>query len=257
MVNDTTISKAEFEERYTQAKVQFTKRPGFDADSDEGRAALQRLEEQVLRWMIDQVLIEEAAKERGIHIAKNQIDRQIARMKGQEEERFKKWLSANGLTLEMLREQVRMDLITAAVRDEVMGNLSRTVPQVHVRHILLSEESQAQKVLRELEEGANFIATARRYSEDEATRQEGGDLGFLPKGVMPPAFEEAAFSLEPGETSDVIHTGSGLHIIQVVETDPARRVPDKYWSTVQQRAFEDWLVQRRAEATIRRNLPND
>ncbi|MEA3407941.1 MAG: peptidylprolyl isomerase [Chloroflexota bacterium] len=254
MVNNTVIRKAEFEKQYTQASIQFTKRPGFEVDSDEGREALQHLEDQVLNWLIDQVLIREAAKEQGISISEEEIDWQIARIKGQNEGRFQKWLLANGLTMETLREQVHMDLITAAVRDEVTGSLSRTIPQVHVRHILFSEESQAERALEELQEGANFIATARKYSEDEATRQDGGDLGFLPRGVMPPAFEEVAFSLEPGNTSSIINTGSGLHIIQVVEMDPQRRVPDKYWATVQQRAFEDWLAQQRAKAAIRRNV---
>ncbi|MFO7916499.1 MAG: peptidylprolyl isomerase [Anaerolineae bacterium] len=257
VVNGTIIPKSELENQYTQAKINLSKRPGFEADSDEGRESLQRLEEQVLDWLIDQVLIEDAAKEWGIAVSEEQIDEQIAGMAGQDEERFQRWLSANGLTMKTLRAQVRMDLITAAVRDNVTENLSREVSQVRVRHILLSEESQAQKVLQELQEGANFIATARKYSEDEATREDGGDLGFLPRGVMPPAFEEAAFSLEPGQISEVIQTGSGLHIIQVVEKDPRRRVPDKFWSTVQERAFENWLAQQRADAKIQRNLSRE
>ncbi|MFP3895739.1 MAG: peptidylprolyl isomerase [Anaerolineales bacterium] len=254
VVNDTIIPKAEFESQYTQAEINFSKRPGFEANSDEGRKSLQRLKEQVLDWLIDQVLIKKAAKEWGITVSQEQIDEQITRMAGQDEERFQQWLSANGLTMETLRGQIRMDLITAAVRDNVTDNLSREVPQVRVRHILLSEESQAQKILQELQKGANFVATTRQYSEDESTRENGGDLGFLPRGVMPPAFEEEAFSLEPGQTSDIIRTGSGLHIIQVVEKDPQRRVPDRFWLTVQQRAFEDWLAQQRADATIQRNL---
>ncbi len=253
VVNGTIIPKSELEIQYTQAKISLSKRPRFEANSDEGREILQRLKDQVLDWLIDQVLIEEAAKEWDLTVSPKQIDEQMARIKGQEVERFQQWLSANGLTVETLREQIRMDLITAAVRDEVTDNLSREVPQVRVRHILLSEESQAQKVLQELQRGANFIATARKYSEDEATRENGGDLGFVPRGVMPPAFEEESFALEPGQTSDVIHTGSGLHIIQVVEKDPQRRVSDEFWPTVQERAFENWLAQQRAEATIQRN----
>lgn len=257
VVNGIIIPQSELESQYTQAEIHFSKRPDFEADSDEGRKSLQHLEDQVLDWLIDQVLIEEAAKEWEISISEEQIDEQIAHMKGQDEERFQQWLSASGLTPETLREQVRMDLITAAVRDRVTDNLSREVPQVHVRHILLSEESQAQQALQELQQGANFITTARKYSEDEATRENGGDLGFLPRGVMPPAFEEAVFSLEPGQTSDVIHTGSGLHIIRVIEKDPQRHVPDKYWPIVQEEAFENWLAQQRADATIQRNVPRE
>jgi len=204
--------------------------------------------------MIDQVLIEQAAMKEGITISEKEIDDHIARMKGRGEAHFRKWLSASALTVESLREQIRLDLITAAMRDHVTESLSRKVRQVHVRHILLSEESRAQTALQQLEQGENFILTARQFSEDETTRASGGDLGFLPKGVMPPAFEEVAFSLKAGQISDIIHTKSGLHIVQIVEIDPERPVADKFWPMLQQKAFEDWLVRQRAEASIQRNM---
>jgi len=82
------------------------------------------------------------------------------------------------------------------------------------------------------------------------TRGSGGDLGYIPRGVMSPALDEVAFSLQVGEYSGVISCETGLHIIQVTEVDARRTVSDAYWPAVQQRAFDDWLARRRAEATI-------
>jgi parvulin-like peptidyl-prolyl isomerase len=62
--------------------------------------------------------------------------------------------------------------------------------------------------------------------------------------------EEVAFALQPGEISGIIKADSGLHIVQVVEIDPDRAVPDDLWPVVQQRAFEDWMAQQRAAASI-------
>jgi foldase protein PrsA len=229
--------------------------PGLDIRTPEGVESLRQLQEQVLDWMIDQVIIEQAATREGVTVSENEVEASIARMRGTDAARFEAWLDASGLTLESLREQVRMDLVTTGMRDRVTASLSDRTLQINVRHILLSQEVVAESVLNELRQGGNFITVARRYSEDELTRQSGGELGFLPRGVMSPDFEEAAFALQPGEISDVVHTASGLHIIQLVEIDPERQVPAEYWPVVQQRAFEDWLAAQRAMATIQRNAP--
>ena len=248
IVNGTIISTEDYEARLAQAKIHFLKAPGVDVATKDGEKALQHLEAQVLDWMIDQVLIEEAASAQGITISDAQVDAQVAQMKGQDAARFEKWLDANGLTEASIRQQVRIDLTTAAVRDSVTASLPREEMQVHVRHILLSEESTANSVLQKLKAGQDFASVARQFSEDETTRGGGGDVGFIPKGVMPPSFERAAFALQAGQISDVIRTMSGYHIVQVIEIDPKRPVADEFWPIVQERAFENWLAAQRAKA---------
>ena len=255
VVNGRIIKKADLDSRVAQSQVYFLKQPGFDPASEEGKRELEALRGHVLDWMIDQVLIEQQAAAQGIAVSEETLDAEIARMKGQDETRFNQWLAASGLTLATLREQMRVDLITAAMRDRVTASLSRDVEQVRLRHILLSEEVTAGRVLQQLRQGENFIILAREFSEDETTRNSGGDLGFLPRGVMPPVLDQIAFALQPGEYSDVVHSQSGLHIIQLVEIDPERRVPDTLWPMVQQRAFEEWLAEQRAKAEIQRSVP--
>ncbi len=74
----------------------------------------------------------------------------------------------------------------------------------------------AEKVLAEVRagDGKNFAELARRYSDDAGSAVQGGSLGYFPHGTMVPAFEEAAFALEPGQISDVVETSFGLHIIK-------------------------------------------
>jgi|GEM_PF-299849 len=250
MVNGLEIRREDYERQVTQAQTYFLQQPGFDVKSEAGQEALARLEQQVLNWMIDQVLIQQAAQEKGVTISDELVDSQLKRMKGDDEARFADWLSANGLTEETFREQLRMDLVTTAVRDLITASLSRRLEQVHARHILLSDEATAQAAVARLQKGDNFIKLAREISEDETTRASGGELGFLPRGVMPPAFDEAAFSLQPGGISGVVRSDFGFHIIQVVEIDPDRPVADEMWPVVQQRAFDDWLAEQRNGATI-------
>ncbi|HET7273873.1 MAG TPA: peptidylprolyl isomerase [Longimicrobiaceae bacterium] len=73
----------------------------------------------------------------------------------------------------------------------------------------------ADSVLRQLIDGGDFAVLARRYSDDPGTREHGGDLGWFKRGRMVKEFEEVAFALAPGQTSPVVETDFGFHIIRV------------------------------------------
>ena len=78
-----------------------------------------------------------------------------------------------------------------------------------------------------------------------------GELGWFPRGYLPePAFEEAAFALQPGQVSDIIQTEAGYHIIMVLERDPAHPLTPDALLTLQYTALEDWLSQQRQQSTI-------
>lgn len=85
--------------------------------------------------------------------------------------------------------------------------------QVHARHILVQQEYEAQDLLRKIKEGADFGEVAGKFSLCPS-RAQGGDLGTFGRGRMVEAFEEAAFSLKPGEISGPVRTRFGYHLIQ-------------------------------------------
>ncbi|MDA8082942.1 MAG: peptidylprolyl isomerase [Nitrospiraceae bacterium] len=112
------------------------------------------------------------------------------------------------------------------------------VPEmVHARHILIRFEKapseaealisngkakeKAESILARIRAGEDFAKLAEEYSDDNGSKAKGGDLGFFPRGKMVPAFENAAFSLKPGQVSDLIETNYGYHIIKVEERQPA------------------------------------
>lgn len=103
-----------------------------------------------------------------------------------------------------------------------------TPEQVHASHILLKTEKaeaavrkQAEAVLAKARAGADFAELATRYSEDEGSAKQGGDLDYFGRGQMVPEFEQAAFSLEPGSISDLVKSSYGFHIIKVIDKRPA------------------------------------
>ncbi len=110
-------------------------------------------------------------------------------------------------------------------------------PEVRARHILLSVPENAdaaaveevrKKILglrQRIQDGADFAEVAAEASDDLGTRGKGGDLGFFGRGQMVSAFEEAAFSLEPGVLSEPVRTPFGFHLIRVEEKRDARKIP--------------------------------
>ena len=104
-----------------------------------------------------------------------------------------------------------------------------TPEQVHASHILLKTEGkdeaavkkQAEDLLAKIKAGANFEELARKNSQDDASAVKGGDLDFFNKGQMVPEFDTAAFSMQPGQLSDLVKSTYGYHIIKVTDKKPA------------------------------------
>jgi peptidyl-prolyl cis-trans isomerase C len=100
----------------------------------------------------------------------------------------------------------------------------RVGDQVKASHILLKTEKEAQDVLTQLKAGGTFEVLARKYSVDPAG-SKGGDLGWFGKGSMIPEFEKVAFSMKEGETSGIVKTKFGYHIIKLTGKRAAGLLP--------------------------------
>ena len=106
--------------------------------------------------------------------------------------------------------------------------------EVKARHILFTVKedapeaevakvkAEAQKVLAEAKKGKDFAELAKKNSQDPGSANKGGDLGFFKKEQMVPPFADAAFSMKPGDISDLVRTTYGFHIIKVEEARPEK-----------------------------------
>jgi peptidyl-prolyl cis-trans isomerase C len=90
----------------------------------------------------------------------------------------------------------------------------KTGEQVKASHILLKDEKQAKDILAQLKAGGNFEELAKKHSTDGAAAK-GGDLGWFSKGSMIPEFENVAFNMKEGQTSGIVKTKFGYHIIKL------------------------------------------
>jgi peptidyl-prolyl cis-trans isomerase D len=100
-----------------------------------------------------------------------------------------------------------------------------TPEQVRASHILLKTEgkddaavkAKAEDVLKQARDGADFAELAKKYSEDDASAKNGGDLDYFGRGRMVPEFDTAVFAMQPGQISDLVKTQYGYHIIKLVD----------------------------------------
>jgi peptidyl-prolyl cis-trans isomerase D len=112
------------------------------------------------------------------------------------------------------------------------------VPEgVKVRHILIkvptgadaktdaAAKQKADNLLKQIKSGSDFATLAKANSDDPGSKEQGGDLGLIQRGVTVPEFEKTAFGLQPGQVSDVIKTQFGYHIIKVEEKQTAHLKP--------------------------------
>jgi peptidyl-prolyl cis-trans isomerase D len=136
------------------------------------------------------------------------------------------------LNLATLRAQTQVS--DDAIRNYYNQHLDEyKVPNsVHVEHILFKTmgktdaevaeiKKKAEDVLKQAKSGANFEVLAKKYSEDDASKPKGGDLGWLVEGQTVPEFQNVAFSLPEGQISDLVKTPYGFDIIKALDKQTA------------------------------------
>lgn len=253
-VNGQPIYLADYERQVAQYQAALAA-SGEDLSSPETQQRLLQMRKQILDWMIEQVLLEQAAAGMGITVTEAEIDAEVARLiadAGSQEE-FARRLERSGMTLQDLRVQLQADLIRTRVLEQVRAPVPTQAEQVHARHILVDTPEMAQQILAQLQSGADFAQLARLYSQDESTRDAGGDLGWFPRGVLlAPEVEEAAFALQAGQISPIIRSAFGYHIVQTLERAESRPISPENLQLLQEQAIQRWIESLWQQATIER-----
>lgn len=217
--------------------------------------------DEVLRGVLDQLvayhLLAQESRARKIAIADADVDARLAEIRKSfpTEAAFTQGIAAQGLTVDQLKSQAKSSIEVAKVIEaEVNAKVVVQDPEiktfydqnlerfkqgdsVHAAHIAIGlpqnataeqkaeAKAKAATLLKTIKAGGDFATLAKSSSQDPGSAPNGGDLGFFPKGQMPPAFEETAFKLKPGTMSGVVETPFGFHIIKVIERRAPRTAP--------------------------------
>ena len=152
--------------------------------------------------VIESLLIYDAAEAAGFD-RQPDFQRQLAQQR--------RTLLTQYYMLSYLQERIDNARIQALYKENYPDGKGKL--EIHASHILVADEDAARTVIAELDKGGDFAALAEQHSIGP-TKSRGGDLGTFGKGSMVPAFEKAAFALEPGSyTAEPVKTRFGWHII--------------------------------------------
>ena len=248
-VNGEAISKADFE----KAVMNIEANAGGPVPPDQ--------RDRVYRGVLDQMigfrLLIQETKNRKMVVPDAELDKRVAQIRSRfpTEEAFKQALEQQNVTVADLRTDTLNDMLVGTMlQAEVAPKVTVTPEQVNdfyqknpeqfqqpervrASHILISfpqnadeaakkdARTKAAEILKEVKAGKDFAALAKQHSTDPGSGPNGGDLGFFQKGQMVPPFEQAAFALKPGETSDLVESQFGIHIIRMVDRQSGRTVP--------------------------------
>ena len=222
-------------------------------DANTSPQVLNRLQNEILRGMIDDNLLQEKAAIDSIVADPRDIDQffneRMTELKKalKTEENFQAALVENGMTEVQLRHMFRVMAEKNVIQSMLMDRIKRrisvtpqdmeawyeahrdslpTLPeQFKLSHIMIvpkvsdvrktDVKKELEGILERIHAGEDFATLAKQYSEDPGTKADGGDIGYFPRGVLVKEFTDVAFSLKEGEISDIVETQYGYHIIKV------------------------------------------
>lgn len=254
LVNGQPILLADYQREIARFEAAMAGQ-GFDLKSEDSQAMLAQMRRQILDSMIEQVLIGQAATQEGLAISEEELATVIQQSieEGGGQASFEEWLKTSDLTYEEFREELRFQLLAMAIFERLAASVPTTAEQVHARHIVVQTEEEAQAILAQLQAGGDFVALARERSQDENTKEAGGDLDFFPRGqLISPELEEAAFALQPGQISEVVQSQFGYHVVQVLEKVTDRPLPLEVLNSLKEQAFAAWMREQWDKATVER-----
>ncbi len=207
------------------------------------------LQDQVLERLIVDSLQLQMARRAGVRISEQELNaavQDIANQNNMTLEQLRKSMESDGINWELFREDLREEIMVARVRrGQVMRRINISEREIdnlvalmdaegeqnvqyHLGHILIpitdaSEQSniqqareKAQDIIRQLREGADFASLAIQHSAGQEALQ-GGDFGWRPAAQLPTLFAGPAKALEIGGVSDALRSGSGFHIIKLLD----------------------------------------
>jgi peptidyl-prolyl cis-trans isomerase SurA len=286
VVNDDIIMESELEQF---AAPQYR---GPDPGSPEGKKTWDEAKRKALDSLIDGRLVQQQAVELKLTVGPEEVDRAVEQIKTQnhlDDSQFAEALKAQGFTMESYRKTLRkqileLKVVNTAVRarvavgdDEVRAAYKQSERQMagdrqsHLRQVLIGVPEKApaadverrrrvaQKVMELAHSGTSFTELAKTYSDDEATKAGGGDLGFVGKGVLVEELDDAVASMETGDVRGPLRTERGWVVLQLVERKAGDMKPfDEVKEQLRKQLYDEqvdkaqqsWLKELRKKAHV-------
>ncbi|WP_035437421.1 peptidylprolyl isomerase [Bacillus sp. UNC322MFChir4.1] len=217
------------------------------------------LKEKAGKTILQQAMLEKILLDK-YKVSDDEAKKKVEEVKKQMGDKFNAYLTQMGVKNEKeLKDKMKVQLafekgIKSSVTEKEIKDYYK--PKLKASHILVKDEKTAKEITEKLNNGEDFAALAKQYSEDPGSKEKGGELPEFGPGQLDPKFEEAAYKLETGQVSDPVKSSVGYHIIKLTEKKELkpfdqekenirkelenRRLKDQQW---QQQFYKDLLKQ--------------
>lgn len=198
------------------------------------------------------MIIEKSLDEQyGDKVSSKKVTKEFNNYKKQYGSQFDSVLTQNGLTQATFKKNLRTNMLTeVALKDlkKVTAKQEQKAwksfePKVTVQHILVEKEDTAKTIIAELDKGTSFKSLAKKYSTDNATKEDAGKLPAFDNNdtTLDSTFKEAAFKLKQGEyTKTAVKTEYGYHVIKMIKR-PAKGTLKERKAEIDKQIYDSWL----------------
>lgn len=237
-VDGEGITVEEFKDVYENFKTDYQNQFGediLDRELEEGLTMKDYIIDASINRLVMEKIITNDAKKRNISVNKEEVDQAleeyIESIGGKEN--FENSLKDLGATKDEFRKDIEllklMEKHKEAVKEgakikeadakKYFKKNKEALEMVRASHIVIEKEDRekAEKIKKRLDDGEDFESLAKEESQDFQSALAGGDLGYFQRGTRGQEFEEVAFSMEPGEISDIVESDVALHIIKLID----------------------------------------
>jgi peptidyl-prolyl cis-trans isomerase C len=253
VANGVIITQKDLDTEMTiiKERLAMMKRPFSDSQ-------LQEFKEKTLVKIIGRELLFQESQKKEIKIDDAKVNEELMALKKKyaSEADFKKSLSEKNLDETALKDKLKQSLAIKELVDQLFiqkvniseeeiksyydsqPQLFKQPEKVHASHILIKVDPNAdetrkaearkkiEKIQQRLKKGEDFATLAKEFSQCPSSAK-GGSLSYFARGQMAKPFEEASFSLKPGEMSDIVETQFGYHLIKVIDKKPETTIAFK------------------------------
>ena len=202
------------------------------------------LRDQVMQFLILAKWVNGEAEDQGVKVTAKEADKQFADAKKQsfpKESDFQKFLKQSGMTLADAKFQVRFNTVYTKLREKAVKNADKVTDKAvadfynknkkrfatpatrDLRVVLTKTEARANAAKRALQSGQSWSAVAKKFSIDQASKNQGGSLLGIAKGTQEKAFDEAIFAAQKGRLSGPVKTQFGFYVFQVQKITAAKQ----------------------------------
>ena len=283
VVNDEIVTQADLDMGLSSAIDELKK--GYSGAELEAKISETRKE--CLNQIIDDKLILQEAKKRGVTVGESEVDGRLKDIISRfpSEQAFYSEVEKSGVSTEILKKRYRENimmgkLVSFEVRDKVVVTPTeienyyklhtdelKAPDSVHLRGIMFrfdvtntadAVKQKAEDTVKLAREGRDFGELAKLYSQG-AKAEENGDFGFVEKGQMREDFEKVIFALKPGEVSDPVKTDTGYYIFKVEErkeshvrplSEAKADIENIIFREKAQKRYQDWMAKLKRDAFI-------